>query len=177
MFVQLSGARSFTQQQWTVSCRGTAPHKKPFVRWMFGIKDGKSQNGVWVFFFFTPRTFKVPQNHAEIYNYHPRSMRNTWSLLPFTKKAQITTCYCVPESQEHPSISRPPAIKSAQVCRATQIKARIQTAPIPFPFLLSNYQFCKLLQNHLPCCPIWVFFILEILQIKVVCSYKAEIQS
>lgn len=101
MFVQLSGARSFTQQQWTVSCRGTAPHKKPFVRWMFGIKDGKSQNGVWVFFFFLHQGhLKFPKTTQK----YITTTQGVWEthevscLLPRKHKLRHATVYQNPKS-------------------------------------------------------------------------------
>lgn len=170
-FIQLSGAWSFTQQQWTVSS-GETPHKKLFVQWMFGITDGKSQN-----------CFFLHQRHIKFHKTTQKYITTTQGvseareiscLLPRKHKLWHATMHWNPETIPP---SQEPAIKSTQVHHATEIKARVQMAPIRFPFLLSNHQFCSLLQKHLPCCPIWIFFISEILQIKVVCRYKAQIQS
>lgn len=171
VFIQLSGAQSFTQQQWTVSEVET-PHRKPFVQWIFVIMDRKSHNSLF-----------LHQQHLKFHETMRKYITTTQGvseaheiscLLPRNHELWHATMHqnseTIPPAQE-------PAVNTAQVHHATEINARIQMAPIQFPFLLSNHQFCSLLQKNLPCCPIWIFFISEILQMKVVCRHKAQIQS
>lgn len=149
MFVQLSGARSFTQQQWTVSKWEGGPHIKSLLYnerlalWMgrartvsFYTNDIESSAK-------PCRNIKLPpkehQKHMKSPAFYQES--TNYNMLPCTGILR-------------PSLpSQESAIKSMQVRHATEIKARIQMAPVHFPFLLSSHQFCSLLQKHLPCCP------------------------